>query len=726
MRTYSTLAALSLLAVDALTLAYAGRPSFAARTELPFGSVVTTGDYNGDGIQDLIAAVADSSGNYQISIQISNGKGGFTQGPVIELSPGVIPTALATADFNCDGKLDIAILAPSEFEASSTLYLAIQHSSGFVLTSIVLPESISNTANIAIGDLNGDKLPDIVIPTDSGTTFLLNAGGGKFETPEFANTAESTYVVVADLNGDHKEDLVIGLGCCSASLAVLLGDGRGGFHASSSQPIINASKFAVADLNGDGKLDIVAIEYGLEFSLGNGDGTFGAPELVSLPGPFTSPTGIAAADLNGDGSADLAVIAYASNTYSNTALVVFLNGGKAVFNASSTYSVGTAIDNIILAPFTSAKAVDAFLMPNTPSLDALLLNNGKGLFGDGITFDTPQSPAYMVAGDFNEDGRVDLAASTSGGLTLFLNSGNTSILKALPPLPFFNGPLAVGDFNGDGRLDLVEVNTFNNYTSAQVLLGAGGGEFFEKPPSVSLGYETLGIGAADMNGDGKLDLVTSDSTIILGNGDGTFRSPNLDPSTSCVDSTFDAVVLADFNRDGKPDLLSMCNGSVYLYLNNGSGTLGAPSFEVYGGYPGIQGVAEGDFNRDGIPDFAYTVSLYAPNSTLSDVYIEIGNGDGTFRSGQVIQVPGNLSALVAADLNADGRLDLAAIDVNDAAVIVLSGKGDGTFEHPLLFGTSTAPACLLAVPLHDPAQTEFPDLVTCAGPGISIDYNSSK
>jgi len=724
MSTPFSLKTISFLVISTVTSAYAGPPSFAARTELDLGSVVTTGDYNGDGIPDLISAGQSVTGDYEINIQLGDGKGGFTQGPTVDLGSGFTPVAIAAADFNGDGKLDVAVLSGSEYSSTSALYVAIQHANGFLITPIELPETLYGSPNLAVGDLNGDHLPDIVVPTNAGTTFVLNAGNGKFKAPEFASTTPSTYVVMADLNIDGRQDLLAQTSSCcySTSILVMLGDGHGGFYEPASQPDVLATKFAVADLNGDGKPDLAVVDQGSFVSIlpGLGNGTFGSAQNISLPVPFIAATAIAVADLNGDGTKDLAVISGAGYGNPNTALIVLTNSGKAVFNTETAYSIPQSAANIIMAAFTSSKAIDILLTPSTPALDALLMNNGKGVFGDGATFATQAAPTYMISGDFNKDGRVDLATVNSSGLTVYLNSGNISILTAETALPFYTGPLITGDFNDDGRLDIVDVNN----ESASLLLGAGGGTFVLEPTTVNLGGTTSAIAAADMNGDGKLDLVTSSATVILGNGDGTFQPPSTDPNTYCYYyGTTTAVSVADFNRDGKPDVVSLCGGQIAVYLNTGSGSFTYPNFYTYAN---AEGMAVGDFNKDGLPDFAYVVSFYSPATTESDVYIEFGNGDGTFNLGPPIPIPGNVSQLLAVDFTGDGILDLAGLDTNDSAVVVLQGVGDGTFLVPQIFGTASDPTCLIAAKLHDPARPGYPDLVSCSAPGISIDYNTSK
>jgi hypothetical protein len=240
--------------------------------------------------------------------------------------------------------------------------------------------------------------------------------------------------------------------------------------------------------------------------------------------------------------------------------------------------------------------------------------------------------------------------------------------------------LATADLNGDGRLDLITLNGELAGTLS-VLLGNGDGTF-QTPVQYSIGYAPSGIVAADFNGDGYLDLVfindpddTSKAlSVMLGNGDGSFQPPV--NTTLDISEAFSSTSVGDFNRDGKLDVaLAEYPGSqVAVLLGNGDGSF-QPPINSSAGNSTLVSLVTGDFNKDGKLDLA--VSTYSPSS----VEVLMGNGDGTFQTGGQNSITGNPSQIVTADFNGDGNLDLA-IDIGEAFAVLL-GDGDGTFQSPV-------------------------------------------
>jgi hypothetical protein len=299
----------------------------------------------------------------------------------------------------------------------------------------------------------------------------------------------------------------------------------------------------------------------------------------------------------------------------------------------------------------------------------------------------------VVASDFNEDGKPDLVVSTPGAIYTFLGHGDGTFVAASgsptrvpsPPYDDFASPylyqMAVGDFKNSGHLGLAIAETNNE--SAVILLGNGDGAF---TPS-SAGFAQSGafissVAAADFNGDGDIDLALVNglgypSFAALGYGGGAFSSAG----ALYVGQFARAAVVGDFNRDGQPDLAAAGgnNGTVSPYagiavsLGQGDGTFAQP-----GGSPPAFGsllyaMVAADFNGDGKLDLAVT------DLAAGVVYIVLGNGDGTFGSPVAVPVGNGPSSIVAADFNNDGKLDLAVTNNTDDTVTVLLGHGDGTF-----------------------------------------------
>lgn len=314
------------------------------------------------------------------------------------------------------------------------------------------------------------------------------------------------------------------------------------------------------------------------------------------------------------------------------------------------------------------------------------------------------APNMVVAGDFNADGKIDLATvnSGSGNVSVLLGNGDGTF-QAAKNINVGGTPtsLAAGDFNGDGKLDLAVGSAAN----ILILLGKGDGTF-GLPTQINL--DAPFVVSGDVNQDGKLDLVTNGG-LLLGNGDGTFQ-----PIVSLDGAT--PFLVADFNGDGKPDILTSKN----VLLGNGDGTFQAP--KPLPGLSGLSCIATAcgylfssgavDFNGDQKLDIAlvkHSKGIDAFKPTLS-IKVLLGNGDGTFQPAGEIGVTGK--SIASADFNGDGKPDLAimpSIDQGSPLVYVQLGKGDGTFPSTFSFDTGSGPNFLLAVDLNG---DKLPDLVT--------------
>jgi len=308
----------------------------------------------------------------------------------------------------------------------------------------------------------------------------------------------------------------------------------------------------------------------------------------------------------------------------------------------------------------------------------------------------------IAVGDFNGDGKPDLALVTSGGflqlqptvVVILLGNGDGTFRKgAVYPTTGTNSQtVVVGDFNGDGKPDLAVPNFGGIFqpSDVSVLIGNGDGTF-QPATSVPLGgrYPCSWVAVGDFNKDGKQDLaVTSGSAanqvgVLLGNGDGTFQDPKFYPAGTGSNW----IATGDFNGDGKADLVTSDynTGNLLVLLGNGDGTFQAPASIAVAA--GISYGVLGDFNGDGKTDLAISGGFSGAMSVL------LGKGDGTFQTPKNYAAGVELQSVVMADFNGDGKLDLAVIDssapTEAQSLAVLLGNGDGTFKAPEHFGVNS-------------------------------------
>jgi hypothetical protein len=629
--------AVLLLLNSSSALGQAANPFFAPPTFSGTGQALSA-DVNGDGKPDLLF--------FDGTVLLGKGDGTFTTGTPWRSTigvPNIEGTQFAIGDFNGDGRPDIFVIGPLNV-------LGVLLGNGDGTFQAAVTTSIANTAaSFLIGDLNGDSKLDVLAQVGSSTFAYFGNGDGTFAAGIASNAPNlAAPDALADFNGDGKLDLLV------AGMGVQLGNGDGTFKPLQAFPTgVLTGSSVIGDFDGDSKLDVAvtaANATGLQLQIlsGNGDGTFRASSIQSLP--LTDGLGdLVAADLNGDGKLDLV----GSTSY---ATQVFIGKGDGTFTPGSFY--------------------------NSPTM-----NPNSGILGS----------TSIVVEDFNGDKKQDVAAFN----TMLLGNGDGT-LQGNPSVPGEFGFGALGDFNGDGHPDFAAITPVQQSStnagvyqaSLNIWLNDGKNNFTVAhtytitipSPNTADVIAFIAISAtADINGDGKIDLVgynwdASGLTmmVFLGNGDGSFG----DPLPTRVNSDADHLIslfssLGDLNGDGKPDLLVNAGagaqnlGTLYVFLGKGDGTFGAATTPFVGGALGFP--VAGDFNNDKKQDII--------TGSANGIAVLLGNGDGTFQPTTFISNVGCSTACASpasGDFNGDGNLDLMFL--GGGGYQVLLGKGDGTFN----------------------------------------------
>jgi FG-GAP-like repeat len=692
---------------------------------------IAAADVNGDGKIDI--AVVDVT---QRTVAVFLGKPDGTFGTKNVFATGRTPLSLTIADFNRDRKPDIAVSNDDD----NTVSILLGNGDGMFKPRVDYPAGDAPGQIIAV-DVNGDGIVDLVTGNRSlSVSVLLGNGDGSFQrnvdfpTAGGAGIGPGGAVAAGDFNGDGRLDLAVP-NVNANTVAVLLGNGDGTFRSFVEYPTsVGPSSVACGDFNGDGRLDLAVTNAGpsegtfansVSILLGNGDGTFRAH--VDRPvGP--DPSAIIAADVDRDGRLDL-ITANANCEPSPCnfgSISVLLGNGDGTFRAHSDFSTGI-VPYIAVTEVNGDGAADIAIahgncgfFPCGPGSVSILLGNGDGTFSGTAEYTTQRNPSSVTAADFRRTGILDLVVVNQFANTISYLRGDGH--GAFQPQTVLVSGLAsvyaaTADFNGDGNADVVTANGTN---TVSVLLGNGDGTF-RSHVDYATGSGPKVVLARDVNGDGKLDLAVLNAgsgfgnsiSILLGNGDGTFKARTDSPALAFANW----MAAGDFNGDGKPDLAVSKDGGfdgpLSILLGNGNGTFQAPvAYAVTAAFPCC--IATGDLNGDGKLDLAIPTT----GSTAGPVAVLLGNGDGTFRKPVGYATGFGAGHLIIADVDDDGRLDLAVICSQVNGVSILFGNGDGTFRDHVDFVTGTQPLALTAADLDGDGGLDL--AVTAAFPDEAV------
>ncbi|MCZ8362164.1 MAG: FG-GAP-like repeat-containing protein, partial [Microcystis sp. LE19-251.1A] len=731
---------------DAATITVDGQAisvemAFGTPTNFTVGSSpisVTVGDFNGDGKSDLATA---NVGSNNVSVLLGTGTGSF--GPATNFSVGGGPFSVTVGDFNGDGKSDLAV---ANFSSQKVSVLLGTGTGSFGLATNFTVGS--SPYSVTVGDFNGDGKSDLAVANfNSGNvSVLLGTGTGSFgPATNFSVGLKPFSVTVGDFNGDGKSDLATA-NLYSNNVSVLLGTGTGSFGPATNFSVgSRPTSVTVGDFNGDGKSDLATANLysnNVSVLLGTGTGSFGTATNFSVG---SRPTSVTVGNFNGDGKSDLAV----ANRFTNN-VSVLLNTTPKITIAPGTNPVeGGTVGTFIISLDTPAPTGGIVVNFNTTGSTATILADYSltaGINTTAVTANTFTIAAGATTATLNVVAVSDAVNDPNETVKVNLTSGGDYILGANSSASFNpatnfsvgNRPtsVTVGDFNGEGKSDLAEANVYSNNVS--VLLGTGTGSF-GTATNFSVGNGPWSVTVGDFNGDGKSDLATANLysynvSVLLGTGTGSFGTPtNFSAGSRPI-----SVAVGDFNGDGKSDLAVAnyfcCNVSVLL--GTGTGSFGtATNFSVG---TGPWSVTVGDFNGDGKSDLAtanrhssnvsvllnadvpqpaislsindvtitegnsgttnavFTVSLSSAASTVVSVNYATANGTATAGTDYTAIPPttltfnpGETSKTITVAVNGDNQvelnetffLNLSNLQANGSNVTLADNQGQGTINN---------------------------------------------
>lgn len=632
--------------------------SFEPSTDEPFR--LAPGDFNGDGAVDL--AVLNGS---HIDLLFGDGRGNFSVG--MTLSAVTNPTAVAAVDVNMDGHVDLAI-------ATSTMLWILTNGGNGNFSSGVSYAQGAGTKEIVVADLNNDTKPDLATLHAGGASIFLNQNGGTF-APEIsvAIGPETGGLAIGDINGDSRPDLVASYHLdLDNRVKIIWNQGNGSFLAGNdyfSHGLGPASSVALMDLDANGRLDILSTTLdGTSTFLNDGNGMFVAGPL---PGELR---GFRSIVTNLDNMGTRVAIAYWGTSHVTVATKI---AGIANFVYAHLDNLGAR--DVAAVDVNGDAATDIVLGNSFYDRVEVLLNDGTGQFlqppkfaAGPPTFPGSEPGAFVVR-DFDGNGKPDVAITNvdRNDVTILLHTGqgkldgqtNYSYPVGLRPVA-----IAAADLNGDGRDDLVVENEGDE--NLVVLLNQGNGKFYISAPYV-LGLTPESMILADMNKDLRPDIFVmsiSKSVVLENLGDGTFGAPVAVGKGIYAD----LLVTADFNGDGLSDIVGAhrYQTDVWLMAGQPDGKLLDPvKYEV----PAfIQGIVTTDIDNDKRPDVVVSGTA---------MWVFRNAGDGTFAPSVETVLPWSAASVVAQDVDMDGDEDIVAAKYLGPAVMLLLNSGSTTLQY---------------------------------------------
>jgi len=663
---------------------------------------VAVGDFDENGWLDL--AVAEGPAN---QVEVFQASANVTPPPAVVYAAGAVvavtnPVDVATGDVDRDGDLDLVTVDDATGLAHVILGDGL---GGFALDPTAIPVGAGVT-RVALTDWDRDGFVDLVaLASGAGSPQVVVVPGTGGTSPFFDDarkgtldlTAASTPVglAIGDWKRDGRPD-ALAVTTLTGAHAAVVGTNATGPDCTLSSFADAPRAFAAgdapvgtaaADFDEDGIVDLVVAASGtpstLEILRGTGGGLY--VPLSTTMVTAAPPRGVAVADFDKDGHQDV-IAALGSATVGDIQL--FRGNGLGGLTPGTLLPTGFNASAVVAGDFDADGRTDVAVTTENANQVQIFLGNGAGAFFAPTTIGVGAGPRALAAGDVDANGTLDLVVADSGGSTVrvLLGAGDGATFNLGPgsPLAVGAGPwgVALGNLNADTIPDIVTANHNAVPGTLSVLLGTGGGAFTPGPtPTLNPDGFPFAVTALELTGDTSVDLaaVTGNHTLNLfaGNGAGGFPTP---ATVVPVRTRPSAVVPVDADADGHADLAVPCRDAdslVVLLARPSGGLREAVRFPV-GAKP--VGAATADLDGDGDLDLAVV------NEDDGSVTILTWDS-GTFSTHATLPVGTAPRAVVAADLDRDGVVDLAVSNSGSGTVSVLRGVGGANFT---LLGTPSA------------------------------------